>query len=170
MRVALYARVSTGEQTTQNQLLQLRAWASSQKGMEFEEWDEAISSRKTRPVKEELLKRLRMGTLAGVAVVSLSRWGRSTVELVSEMRELHDLKRGFWSLKEGISLDTAAGRAMVGMLAVFAEFERDLAQERILAGLERRKAQGHKLGWPKGKPRHPLKTGVVMPRAEAAGL
>ena len=156
LNVALYARVSTGEQNTENQLLQLRAWASSHPEFKTEEHEEAVSSRKTRPKKEEILRRLRIGTLDGVAFVALSRWGRSTTELVGELRELHDLGRKLYSLKEGLNLDTAAGRAMVGMLAVFAEFERDLTRERVLAGLARAKAQGRRLGWPKGKPRGPL--------------
>lgn len=148
LKFALYARVSKGEdQTTENQTIQLLEWARAQRPpVAYEIIEEAISSRDTRPKKEEVLRRLRLGLLDGVAFVSLSRWGRSTTELVGELRDLHDTGRTVVSLKEGIDLRTAAGKAMLGMLAVFAEFERDLVRERTLAGLARAKAQGKKLG------------------------
>lgn len=171
LSIALYARTSTvDKQTPENQLIQLRE-ASQGKPGRFIEYSEQESTRKTRPIKEQILRDLRTGKLDGVWVVSLSRWGRSTVELVGELRELHDLGRQFISLKEGINLDTAGGRAMVGMLAVFAEFERDLAQERVLAGLERARREGKTLGWPKGKPRGPLQNrGGHAPRAESVPM
>lgn len=170
-RIALYARTSTvDKQTPENQLIQLRDTAKGKPG-EFIEYSEQESTRKTRPVKEAILRDLRTGKLDGVWVVSLSRWGRSTVELVGELRELHQLGRQFISLKEGINLDTAGGRAMVGMLAVFAEFERDLAQERVLAGLERARREGKTLGWPKGKPRGPLQNrGGHAPEAKTESM
>lgn len=148
LKFALYARVSKGEdQTTENQLIPLLEWARAQHPpIQYEVVEEAITSRDTRPKKEEVLRRLRLGLLDGVAFVALSRWGRSTTELVGEMRDLHDLGRTAVSLKEGIDLRTAAGKAMLGMLAVFAEFERDLIRERTLAGLARAKAQGKKFG------------------------
>lgn len=156
-KIALYARVSKAEdQTTTNQLLQLRAWATAHPGIETIEYEEAITSRKTRPHKEAILRQLRTGELQGVVFVSLSRWGRSTTELVGELRELHALGRNVVSLKEGLNLDSAAGRALVGMLAVFAEFERDLIRERTLDGLARARAQGKVLGWRKGRKRGPL--------------
>lgn len=170
-RIALYARTSTvDKQTPENQLIQLREWAKGKPGT-FTEHAEQESTRKTRPIKEAVMRDLRTGKLDGVVVVALSRWGRSTTELVGELRELHELDRQFISLKEGINLDTAGGRAMVGMLAVFAEFERDLAQERVLAGLERARREGKTLGWPKGKPRGPLQNrGGHAPRAETGPM
>ena len=82
----LYARVSKAEdQTNANQVLQLKSWGTTQP-FPCKVFEETISSRKTRPVKEEVLRMLRTGELAGVAFVSLSRWGRSTTELVGELR------------------------------------------------------------------------------------
>jgi DNA invertase Pin-like site-specific DNA recombinase len=163
---ALYARVSKGEdQTNQNQLLQLFPWAEA-RGIKYEVHQEAESSRNTRPVKEALLRRLRTGELHGIAFVSLSRWGRSTTELVGELRELDDLGRGVVSLKEGLNFATAAGKAFLGMLAVFAEFERDLVRERTLAGLRRVEAQGKRLGPPRGNQnarKHPKRTPPANP-------
>lgn len=161
MKVALYARVSTEGQTCENQLIELRQYAKAHPEHEYEEHQETLSSRKTRPVKEELLRRLRLGLLSGVAFVSLSRWGRSTAELCSELPELAALKRHVVSLKEGLDLSTAAGRATLGFLAVMAEFERDLTLERTLAGLARVRAQGKRLGPPKGNQnarKHPKQT------------
>lgn len=149
-RIALYARVSKDkDQTTENQLLQLRQWAAAANVTVAGEWEEPISSRDTRPKKEEVLRKLRLGELDGVAFVSLSRWGRSLSELARELDEA--LERGWTiiSLKEGLRFDTAAGRMYAGILAVFAQFERDLVRERTLAGLARAKAQGKTLGRPR---------------------
>lgn len=147
--VALYARVSKAEdQTTQNQMIALRQWAHASGYRVEGEYEEAISSRDTRPQKEALLKKLRIGSLNAVAFVSLSRWGRSLVELASEMREAQELGWTMISLKEGLRFDSAAGKMFAGILAVFAEFERDLNRERTLAGLARARAQGKRLGRP----------------------
>ena len=151
--IALYARVSKAEdQTTENQLLQLREWAEASKQPAFMVYEEAVSSRDTRPKKEEILRGLRLGTLSGVAFVSLSRWGRSLPELAAEMKEAVDRGWVLVSLKEGLRFDTAAGKMYAGILAVFAEFERDLVRERTMAGLARARAQGRIGGRPKKTP------------------
>ena len=147
MKVALYARVSKAEdQTPENQLMQLQAWAQASSATIEGTYSESVSSRETRPVKEALLKKLRLGEIDAVAFVSLSRWGRSLSELAREMNEAMERGWTLISLKEGLRFDTAAGKAFGGMLAVFAEFERDLVHERTMAGLARAKAQGKKLG------------------------
>lgn len=166
MKVALYARVSKDDQTCENQLIELRLYAKVHPDNDYEEHQEAVSSRKTRPVKEELLRRLRLGLLGGVVFVSLSRWGRSVPEVCTELPELHRLGRKVVSLKEGIDLSTAAGRAMLGFMAVMAELERDLTQERTIAGLARVRAQGKRLGPPAGNQnarKHPKLTPPVNP-------
>jgi len=78
----------------------------------------------------------------------LDRWGRSLVDLVSTLQELVSLKVGFVSLSEALDMTTASGRALAGMLAVFAEFERDILRDRVRAGI----AQARKEGKPHGRP------------------
>jgi DNA invertase Pin-like site-specific DNA recombinase len=79
----------------------------------------------------------------------LDRWGRSLPDLVVTLRELTDLGVGFVSLTEALDLTTPTGRAMAGMVAVFAEFEREILRERVRAGI----AQARKEGRPHGRPR-----------------
>lgn len=153
MRMALYARVSKAEdQTTENQLLQLRQWAAASGAEVVGVYEEAVSSRDTRPQKEEVLRQLRLGTIDGVAFVSLSRWGRSTSELVREMEEAQARGWTMVAIKEGLRFDTAAGKMFGGLLAVFSQYERDLVRERTLAGLARARAQGRVGGRPRKSP------------------
>lgn len=150
MKIALYARVSkAGDQTTENQLLKLRAWAKQHPEYETKEFVEEESSRKTRPVKELVLKQLRAGDLRGVCFYSMDRWGRSLRELVLEFEEAQNRNWVFVSLREGIDLTNATGRLHAHVLSAFAEFEREAISERTKAGLERAKAQGKKLGRPR---------------------
>jgi putative DNA-invertase from lambdoid prophage Rac len=64
----------------------------------------------------------------------LDRWGRSLLDLIGTLQELNELGVGFVSLSEALDLTTASGRALAGMLAVFAEFERDILRDRVKAG------------------------------------
>ena len=133
MKVALYARVSKAiEQNPENQLIELRRWAETSGHTIIGEFVDEISSKDTRPQKEEVLKRLRLGTLDAVAFVALDRWGRNMTELVMEMEEFSQSGKVLISLKEGLDLSTAAGRLMGNMLAAMANFERDRIRERTL--------------------------------------
>ena len=149
MKVALYARVSMAlRQNPENQLIDLRAWAKNGGHVVVGEFVDEISSKDTRPKKEEVLRLLRLGEIDGVAFWSLDRWGRNASELIFELEEFSKTNKSLISLKEGIDLSTAAGRLMANMLAIMANFERDRIQERILLGLARARAQGKKLGRP----------------------
>ena len=157
MKVALYARVSKAlEQNPENQLIELRRWASSARHEVVGEFVDEISSKDTRPKKEEVLRGLRLGEIDGVAFWSLDRWGRTMSELVLELEEFSASGKSMFSMKEGIDLSTAAGRLMANMLSAMANFERDRIRERTILGLARVKAQGKKLGrpfgWRKNKP------------------
>jgi putative DNA-invertase from lambdoid prophage Rac len=147
---ALYARASTKDkQNPEIQMKELRDYAD-RLGYDCDEYVETISTRKTRPMKEMVLQKLRKREYAGVIVWKLDRWGRSTAELVMELTEFHERGIKFISLSDSIDMTTASGRAFVGFLSVFAQFERDLTQERVLIGLEGAKARGKTLGRPKG--------------------
>ena len=149
MKVALYARVSKAlEQNPENQLIELRRWATSASHQVIGEFVDEVSSKDTRPEKEIVLKKLRLGECDAVAFWSLDRWGRTASELIFELEEFSKTGKSLISLKEGIDLSSAAGRLMANMLAIMANFERDRIRERTLLGLARAKAQGKKLGRP----------------------
>jgi len=162
MKVALYARVSKRlEQVPENQLMALRNWANVAGHAVEGEYVDEISSRDTRPQKEEVLKKLRLGTIDGVAFTALDRWGRNMTELVFELDEFGKSGKSLISLREGLDLSTAAGRLFSHVLAAMANFERDRIRERIMLGLDRARAQGKKFGRPR---KHFLrKTGEDFP-------
>jgi len=83
-----------------------------------------------------------------IVVWKLDRWGRSVPDLIASLNELQEIGVGFLSITEALDLTTSSGRAMAGLLAVFAEFERDLLRERVLAGLEQARKKGKVLGRP----------------------
>lgn len=149
MKIALYARVSKAlEQNPENQLIELRRWAKAADYQVVGEFIDEVSSKDTRPKKEEVLMLLRRNEIDGVAFIALDRWGRTMSELVLEIEEFSKSKKIIMSLKEGLDLSTAAGRMFANILAAMANFERERIRERTLLGLARAKAQGKKLGRP----------------------
>lgn len=149
MKVALYCRVSTGDQTTDNQEIRLVEWAKRQ-GYDYEIFRETESTRKTRPVKAALLDKLRSRVYDGVVIYKLDRWARSSTELLLEIEELYKKEIQFISLSDNVDFSTATGKLQFQILAAFAEFERSLISERTKEGLRRKKSQGATLGRPKG--------------------
>ena len=149
-RVALYARVSTtGQQTLPMQLKALREFVR-QRGWQVElELKEVRSGSLARPKREEVLRAARRREIDAIAVWRLDRWGRSLADLAATFVELNELGVAFVSLTEALDLTTSSGRAMAGMLAVFAEFEREILRERIVAGMQAAKARGQILGMPR---------------------
>lgn len=83
-----------------------------------------------------------------VLVWKLDRWGRSVADVVTTLEELRELNVKFVSITEALDFTTASGRAMSGLLSVFAEFERDMIRERVMAGLEHARSKGVILGRP----------------------
>ncbi len=147
--VAIYCRVSTKEQTTENQKRVLAEYCD-RRGWKYKIIEETQSTRKTRPRKQALLQALRQRVFDGVVVYKLDRWARSSTELILELKELNDKGVVFVSLTDNIDMTTASGKLLVGILSVLAEFERDIIQERVLAGMARARAQGKQIGRPKG--------------------
>jgi len=101
-----------------------------------------------REARERLLNAARRREIDIVLVWRLDRWGRSVTDLLATLQELEHLGVGFVSLTEALDLTTPAGRAMAGLLAVFAAFEREILQERTKAGLAHARQNGKKLGRP----------------------
>lgn len=149
MQVALYARVSThDQQTLPMQLKAMREYAKKRGWKIAHEIQEVGSGAKTRPMREELLKEARRRQIDAIIVWRLDRWGRSVSDLIGTIRELTDTGVGFVSLNEAFDLTTPAGKALSGMLAVFAEFERDILRERVKAGIAHSRSKGTAHGRP----------------------
>lgn len=148
-KVAIYCRVSTEEQTPENQQIRLSNYAR-EKGWAYEIFIEIQSTRKTRPVKAQLLQKLRNGDYDGVLVYKLDRWARSSPELILEINELVNKGILFISYSDNLDFSTATGKLYFQILSAFAEFERALISERTKEGIYRAKMKGKILGRPKG--------------------
>jgi putative DNA-invertase from lambdoid prophage Rac len=149
-RVGLYARVSThDQQTLPLQLSAMREHAEHRGWDIVMEVEDVGSGVRERPKRDDLVRAARRRELDLILVWRLDRWGRSLVDLVSTLQELTVLRVGFVSLSEALDLTTPSGRALAGMLAVFAEFERDILRDRVKAGI----AQARREGRPHGRPR-----------------
>ncbi len=149
-KAALYCRVSTSDQTTENQRLRLVEYAIL-KGWQYDIFMETESTRKTRPVKQALLQKLRAREYSTVIVYKLDRWARSSSELIMDVSELIKKNIGFISLSDNLDFTTASGKLHFQILSAFAEFERELIRERTIEGLKRAKSQNKTLGRPSGK-------------------
>ncbi len=150
--VALYCRVSlsNGSQTTENQRIRLVEYATKN-NLTYDIYEEEESTRKTRPVKQALMERLRSHEYDAVIVYRLDRWARSSTELILGAKELLDKGISFISLSDNIDFNSATGKLHFAILSAFAEFERELIRERTIEGLRRAKMQGKRPGRPKGK-------------------
>lgn len=150
MRAALYARVSHRDQKTiPDQLADLRAYCERQGWKVVREFSDTISGRRnTRPQRNELIKASYKGKFDVVLVWKLDRWSRSLLDAVSTLAELSRIEVAFVSLREKLDFTTPMGRAMVGLLAVFAELEREMISERTRAGTEKARARGIRGGRP----------------------
>ena len=102
-----------------------------------------------------------------VLVWRLDRWGRSVTDLLATLQELEHLGVGFVSLTEALDLTTPAGRAMAGLLAVFAEFEREILRDRTRAGLAHARQNGKRLGSPQRQPLTRPRSGNYTAQASA---
>lgn len=150
MRVALYARVSSGTQDCENQLLDLREYAQRRGWTITEFVDAGVSgAAERRPALDALMKDAKRRKFSAVICWRLDRLGRNLRHLVLILEELQSLGVAFISLGEGIDCTTPAGRLQMHILAALAEFERGRIQERVKAGLARAKAQGVRLGRPR---------------------
>lgn len=149
-KVALYCRVSNGNsQTVENQKIRLLQYVSD-KNLKFDLFEEMESTRKTRPIKQRMMEKLRNKEYSSIIVYKLDRFARSSTELILDTKEIIDKGIGFISLSDNIDFSTAAGKLHFQILCAFAEFERELIRERTIEGLNRTKSQGKILGRPKG--------------------
>jgi putative DNA-invertase from lambdoid prophage Rac len=149
-RAGLYARVSThDQQTLPLQSRAMREYAARRGWSIVVQVKEVGSGASQRELREKVLDAARRREIDVVLVWRLDRWGRSVADLVATLQELSHLGVGFVSLTEALDLTTPIGRAMAGLLAVFAEFEREILRERVRAGLAHARQKGKRLGRPR---------------------
>ncbi len=148
-RAGLYARVSTNDQQTLSMQSRAMREYAARRG-----WTVAVQIREVgsgavrREARENLMDAARRREIDIVLVWRLDRWGRSVTDLLETLQELEHLGVRFVSLTEALDLTTPAGRAMAGLLAIFAEFEREILRERTRAGLAQARQNGKRLGRP----------------------
>ena len=156
-RVALYARVSTDTQMTENQLLQLRVVAERHGWVIVAEFvDHGVSGAKGRVERQQfdaLLRGVARREFDMIAAWSVDRLGRSLQDLLSFLMELQSKRVDLYLHQQALDTSTPMGKAMFQLCGVFAELERSIIQERVRAGLERARAKGTTLGRPRTDPR-----------------
>lgn len=167
LKVGMYARVSTQDQKTlPMQVRALRAYVRQRGWTIVHQIKDVGSGASERPQRDLLMQAARRREIDTIVVWRLDRWGRSLADLVVTLKELTDLNVGFISLTEALDLTTPTGRALAGMLAVFAEFEREILRERVKAGI----AHARKEGRPHGRPPTARRQARQVKRLYARGM
>ncbi len=152
-RIAVYARVSTTDQSTESQLLDLRRYVSERGWNIFKEYvDEGISGTKdSRPALNVLMNDAKKRRFDVVLVWRFDRFARSTKHLILALEEFRNLGIDFVSYQENIDTSSPLGSAIFTIISAVAQFERDIIGERVKAGLRRAKENGKKLGRPRAE-------------------
>src|SRR6266850_3490113 len=171
-KVALYLRVSTDSQTTDNQRRELEAVAKRSGWQIIKTYEDAgisgAKGRDKRPGLDGMMKAVNAKEFQMVAAWSVDRLGRSLTDLLSILQGLHDKGVDLFLHQQGLDTSTTAGKAMFQMLGVFAEFERGIIRERVNAGLARARANGTKLGRRRVKPS--VEARILELRANGDGI
>jgi DNA invertase Pin-like site-specific DNA recombinase len=151
MRVAVYTRVSTTEQTCENQLRDLRDYCRARGWSDAREYvDTGVSGTKDRrPALDQLMAAVKGRKVDVVVVAAFDRFGRSVPHLVESLELFRHLGVEFISLREQIDTGSPLGQAVFTIIAAIAQLERSLIVERVKAGLRRAKAEGKRLGRPR---------------------
>ncbi len=151
-RIAVYARVSTSDQSTESQLLDLRRYVRERGWDIFKEYvDEGISgSKDSRPALNELMNDAKKRKFDVVLVWRFDRFARSTKHLILALEEFKNLGIDFVSFQENIDTSSPLGSAIFTIISAVAQLDRDIIAERVKAGLRRARENGKKLGRPKG--------------------
>jgi len=151
-RVAIYARVSTTEQSTDSQLLDLRRYVSDRDWQTYQEYcDNGISGTKdSRPALNELMGDAKKRKFDAVLVWRFDRFARSTRHLINALEEFKNLGIDFVSYQENIDTSSPLGGAIFTIISAVAQLERDIIAERVKAGLRNAVEAGKQLGRPRG--------------------
>lgn len=150
MKAGIYARVSTHDQHTLNmQIEAMKKYAKARDWqIETEIAEIGSGAKDVRFKRTELINQAKRRQIDVIIVWKLDRWGRSVSDLFHTLNELNELGVGFISLTEALDLTTATGRAMAGLLSIFAEFEREILRERVKAGIAHARSNGKRHGRP----------------------
>src|SRR5229473_2338331 len=149
MKAAIYARVSTVDQEPENQLAEVRRYVEARGWTAVEYVDRGVSGAKDRrPALDQLVTDAKRRRFDVVVCWRLDRLGRNLKHLITLLEELQVLGVAFVSLAEGIDATTPAGKLQMHILGAIAEFERERIRERVMAGLQRARSQGKRLGRP----------------------
>lgn len=146
MAIGIYLRVSSSSQDTKSQEPDLQTWGKAQNDEIMWFKDKATGTTMDRPGLDRMLADVRAGMITKVVVWRLDRLGRTARGLLELLDELEQLGVGFVSLREGIDLNTPAGRLMLVVLAGVSQYETEVRKERQLAGIARAKASGKRWG------------------------
>jgi DNA invertase Pin-like site-specific DNA recombinase len=172
-KVAVYARVSTDKQTCDNQLIELRAVAERCGYTIVQEFvDSGISGAKgraDRPALDAMMKASNQRKFDMILVWSIDRLGRSLQNLVELLNDLETMKVDLMFLQQGMDTSTSSGRMMFSIFGALAEFERNLIRERVVAGQNRAKARGVKMGRP-SKMNDGLRSAIQLLRENGMGI
>src|ERR1700716_3556150 len=149
-KAAIYARVSTLDQKPENQLQELRRYIEARGWKAVEYVDRGVSGAKDRrPALDSLLRDAKRRRFDVLVCWRLDRLGRNLKHLITLLEDLQALGVAFVSLAEGIDATTPAGKLQMHILGAIAEFEPERIRERVMAGLQRARAQGTRLGRPR---------------------
>jgi DNA invertase Pin-like site-specific DNA recombinase len=172
-RIAIYARVSTDKQTVDNQLIELRSLCERLGYTTVQEYaDNGISGakgRNDRPALDALMKAATQRKFDMVMCWSIDRLGRSLQNLVEILNELQALGIDLFFQQQGMDTSTPSGRMIFSVFGAIGEFERNLIRERVLAGQQRAKANGVKLGRP-SKMNDGMRSAVKLLREKGMGI
>ena len=161
-KVALYARVSTGNQGTglESQIRALRDYCARRNITNYVIYEDENQSgtKQSRPSLDRMINDARQGLIETVVVYSFSRYARSVTHLLRALEEFRTIKVGFISITEAIDTSSPLGSAVFTILGAVAQLERDILAERVRNGLANAKAKGIRLGRKKLRPSEMIRT------------
>ena len=168
-RIAIYGRVSTGEQNVEMQVSELTDYANNRGWIIVDRYlDCGVSgSKESRPALNRLMNDARQRKFDILLVWKIDRFGRSLKHLVNSLAELENVGVAFVSLRDSLDLSSPAGRLMAQLLGAISEFERSLITERVRAGIRNARNKGRKLGRPRLEVDHGR---IVRLRSNGASL
>jgi len=172
MKAAIYARVSTADQTNAIQVRELKDYVERRGWTLAEVYQDRMSGAKaSRPGLDQLMADARRRRFDAVVVWKLDRFGRSLVHCVSGIQELSSLGIRFIATSQGLDTDESnpASKLLMHILAAVAQFERELIHERVSAGMKAAQEHGTKTGNPIGRPRRIFNRDEVV-RLRTTGL
>jgi len=153
MRIAIYARVSTKDQSCELQVRDLRAYCAARRFDLVREYVDVGQSgaKDSRPELNKLMDDARKRQFDVIVVWRFDRFARSTKHLLSALEEFRSLGIQFISYQENIDTSSALGQALFTIVSAVAQLERDLIRERVSAGIRNARANGKRLGRPRVK-------------------